>query len=748
MKYRYQDKSLSPKERTCDLLKHMTINEKIGQCLKLDGFRSYEWQGDKFIIKKSFTDFYNQFPAGTMSVLLRADWWTEINWENGIPPHKMREAVMAFQKYAIENSRLGIPLYIMEEAGHGLMALGSTVFPTGLGLGAMWDKNLMYQVGEVIGSEVASTGVQATHGPILDIIRDVRWSRVEENYSEDPYHTEVYAENIVKGLVSQNIVPTLKHFCGHGSPEGGHNSAPTHAGPIEMFNLQLRPFAAAIKAGARSVMSCYNTVDQESITASPYYLTEILRNRMKFDGFVVSDREAIPLIRKQRFCEEEYMASAMAVKAGCDVDNGCWEYHSKGLLEALEKGAIGEDDLDVAAGHVLKLKFELGLFDNPFPGSDPIEVLSCKKHKEIAVEAARKCLTMLKNDGILPLKNVKKVAVIGPNIDNIMNQIGDYSAPQKEGEFITVLQGIKNIAVKYDMEILSARGCGIRSKDKSGFAEALEIAAKADIIIFVPGGSSTKYGSNLKKTLTGAAISEVLSEEESEKESGEGTDRATLHYSGVQMELFRNLCDLGKKIITVAVQGRPLLMEELLEKSSSLVMAWYPGSLGGQAIGEAVFGECNIAGRLPVSLPRSEGQLPIHYNALEVRRDYVDMTAKPLLPFGFGLSYSKFEYSELQCHGRKVKVKVKNIGEYDGDEVVQCYLTAMTSPVQRPIAELCGFERVFIKVGEVKDVEFNLSDISLGCFDRMGNFRMETKHFKIGVGGNSEDLLVTDMYLE
>jgi beta-glucosidase len=223
----------------------------------------------------------------------------------------------------------------------------------------------------------------------------------------------------------------------------------------------------------------------------------------------------------------------------------------------------------------------------------------------------------------------------------------------------------------------------------------------------------------LKKTLTGAAISEVLSEEESEKESGEGTDRATLHYSGVQMELFRQLCGLGKKIITVAVQGRPLLLDELLEKSSSLVITWYPGSLGGQAIGEAIFGECNIAGRLPVSLPRSEGQLPIHYNALEPRRDYVDMTAKPLLPFGFGLSYSKFEYSELQCQGNSVKVKVKNIGEYDGDEVVQCYLTAMTSPIQRPILELCGFERVFIKAGETEEVEFNISDNSLGCFDRM-----------------------------
>ena len=744
MSYPYQNPGLSPAERTRDLLSRMTIEEKIGQLLKLDGFRSYEWSDGEFRLKKCFTDFFERFQAGTMSVLLRADWWTEINWTNGIPPEKMREAVTTFQRYAVEHGRLHIPLYIMEEAGHGLMALGATVFPTGLGLGAMWDAGLMRKVGQVIGREVASTGVQATHGPVLDIIRDIRWSRVEENYSEDPYQTSIYAENVVKGLVGEGVVPTLKHFCGHGSPEGGRNSAPTHAGPVEMYNCQLRPFAAAVKAGARSVMSCYNTVDGETITGSRHYLTDVLRGQMGFDGFVVSDREAIPLLRKQRFCVEEWQASAMAVTAGCDVDNGCWEYHSSGLLEALKYGGITEADLDVAAGHVLKLKFELGLFENPYPGSEPVSVLGCAEHQKIALETSRKCLTLLKNDGILPLRGVKRLALIGPNIDNSMNQLGDYSAPQKSGSVITPLAGLQAMAEKEGLEVVAEKGCGIRNPDKSGFAKALEIAASADVIVFVPGGSSTKYGTGMTRTLTGAAISEVLPDELSEKESGEGTDRARLGYSGVQMELFRELLKLHKPIVSVPIQGRPLQQEELLEKSSALLMAWYPGAQGGRAIAEVLFGRYNPAGRLSVSLPRAEGQLPVFYNVLEPRRDYVDLTAKSLLPFGYGLSYTTFAYSGLSCHQDAVSVTVSNTGSCAGDEVVQCYLTAFGSPVQRSCLELCGFQRIHLNPGESRTVVFKLTDDVLGCYDRTGTFRLDTRKFKISVGPNSAELLEID----
>jgi beta-glucosidase len=737
----YQDVRKSPEERMSDLLSRMTVEEKIGQLVKMDGFRSYTRQGEDFIFTERFSAFSEKWIPGTMSVLLRADWWTQINWDNGIPPEKMRTAVQKFQKFVYENSRLHIPLYIMEEASHGLMALGSTVFPTGIGLGAMWDCDMMKKIGHVVGRECAAAGVQATHGPVLDVIRDIRWSRCEENYAEDPELTALYVEAYLSGLQAEGIVPTLKHFCGHGSPEGGHNHGPAHAGPVELFNCQLRPFRRGIAAGARSLMSSYNAVDGEAVSGSFYYLTEVLRHQMGFDGFVVSDRGAIPRLVYQRICRTPAEAAAIALKAGCDVDNGGWENQAKNLTDALEQGLISEKDLDVAAGRVLKLKFQLGLFENPYPGSDPVKVLHDPEHKKIALDAARKCLTLLKNDGVLPLKNIKRIAVIGPNADHVMNQLGDYTAPQKEGSVSTIFSGISEIAAEKQLKVLYARGCSIRKNDRSGFDEALQTAEQADVIIFVPGGSSTKYGSGMTRTATGAAVAEILSPEDSEKESGEGTDRATLNFSGVQMELFDLLCKTGKPVVTVPILGRPLLMSEILERSSAVLLAWYPGESGGKAVGEVLFGKYNPAGRLPVSLPRSEGQLPLYYNALEERPDYVDQTSSPLLPFGFGLSYTSFSYSNLTWNGRELSVDVANTGNVDGEEVVQFYLTALNSPVQRPYLELAGFERIFIPAGESRRVSCTPSQDSLGFHDRHGNFVSPGGLFSFHAGPDSQTLL-------
>ena len=264
----YQNPELTPEERTYDLLSRMTIEEKIGQTVKLDGVRCYRKEYDGYLFSEKFLDFTRQWIPDTMSVLLRADWWTGIGWNNGIPPGRMRKVVIMFQKYVYETSRLHIPLYIMEEVSHGLMALGATVFLAGIGMGAMWDDKLMEEIGRVVGEEASSAGVQATQGPLLDVIRDIRWSRMEENYAEAPKLTAVYAIAYTKGLQAAGVVSTLKYFCGHGSPEGGHNHGPAHAGPVEMFNCQLRPVRIAVTAGARSVMSSYNSVDSEPVTGS------------------------------------------------------------------------------------------------------------------------------------------------------------------------------------------------------------------------------------------------------------------------------------------------------------------------------------------------------------------------------------------------------------------------------------------------------------------------------------------------
>ena len=736
----YLNPKLSSEQRTKDLLSRMTVDEKIGQLIKLDGFRSYKMENGKLIVLDSWKDFMDRYPAGTMSVLLRADWWTEINWTNGIIPERAREAVMAFQCLTLEKSRLKIPLYIMEEASHGLMALGTTVFPTGIGLGSMWDAELMERIGKTVGRETASTGVQATHGPVLDIIGDVRWSRVEENYSEDPFLTTIYAENYVRGLRAEGTEPTLKHFCGHGSPEGGHNSAPVHAGSVEMFNMQLRPFRAAIAAGAHSVMSSYNCVDGIPVTGSYYYLTEVLRNKLKFDGFVVSDRGAIPRLKYQRVCLNDTQCSVLALKAGCDVDNGKWEFHAENLKQAFEQGMISMEDLDCAVGHVLKRKFQMGLFENPFPGSNPLEVYRSKEHCKTALEASRKSLVLLKNNGILPLKRGKKLAVIGPNADNPMNQLGDYSAPQREGDVITPLAGLRNLADKWNLEIVYSAGCRIRKTDRSLFSEALKIANESDIILFFPGGSSTKYGTGMTRTSTGAAISEVLSPEESEKESGEGTDRATLNYSGVQLELFAELLKTGKPIVVVPIQGRPLLMNEFSEHADAILLAWYPGMFGGQAIAETLLGEYNPSGKLSVSLPRSEGQLPVNYNSLEKRPNYVDLTSSPLYPFGFGMSYTVFSYNDFHIKDHTLFVNVVNTGEKAGEDVVQFYLTALDAPIQRPHLELIGFQRIMLAPGESCTVSLKLKEELLGCYDRNGDFIFSGGYYDFHAGKDCEHL--------
>lgn len=744
----YQNPELTPEERTHDLLSRMTIEEKIGQTVKLDGFRCYRKEYDGYLFSEKFLDFTRQWIPGTMSVLLRADWWTGIGWNNGIPPGRMRKVVIMFQKYVYETSRLHIPLYIMEEASHGLMALGATVFPAGIGMGAMWDDKLMEEIGRVVGEEASSAGVQATHGPVLDVIRDIRWSRTEENYAEDPELTALYAIAYTKGLQAAGVVPTLKHFCGHGSPEGGHNHGPAHAGPVEMFNCQLRPFRVAVTAGARSVMSSYNAVDGEPVTGSHYYLTEVLRNQMGFNGFVVSDRGAIPRLLYQRVCRDPAECTARALKAGCDVDNGGWEDHAQSMQEALNRKLISVDDLDIAVGHILKLKFELGLFENPFPGGNPVEVLNSTGHKDTAQEASRKCLTLLKNDGLLPLKNIRRLAVIGPNADTPMNQIGDYSAPQLTGDVITVYSGIATMAKARGIEVTYTRGCSVRGMDKSGFAEALRLAAESDAIIFVPGGSSTKYGTAIRHTTTGAAFPEILSPEKSEKESGEGTDRSTLSFSGVQLELFHALSSQGKPIAAIPILGRPLIITELLDKANAVLLAWYPGAFGGKAVAEAVFGEYNPAGRLPVSLPLAEGQLPLYYNSLEDRPDYVDQSSAPLLPFGFGLSYTSFDYNDLQWNGNELSVQVSNTGTFAGEEVVQFYLTALNAPLQRPRLELIGFQRIFFSAGEKRKIICHPRKEALGYFDRNGKWHPPSGDFKFHAGPDSSRLITIAVTLE
>lgn len=741
----YLDPSVSPQRRSEDLLRKMSVEEKIGQLCKGRGFEYYSRSGNTIVLNQDFVEWMRRRLFGTIYGVLRADWWTRRGFENGIPAGMAREARNHFQKLALENSRWKIPFLFVEEAPHGIMALDTTVFPASLGMGATFDFPLLEEIGSVMGRESAAAGIHSLYAPILDLAVDPRWSRVEECFSENPFLVSELAGAMVKGIRSFNVEPTLKHFVGGGRSEGGHNQESVQEGFLLLNNQDLRPFRTCIRENPAFVMCTYHDVDGEPCTGSSLLLNRMLRGKLHFKGFVAADAGAIEMLHYRRLAKDKPHAAARALLAGCDGDSGhsTLEECGKYLMEAWESGLIRESDLDRAAGRLLEIKFALGLFEHPYTDGKPETVFASAPHREVALRTGRESLVLLKNDGILPLsRSIRSLAVIGPNADQGMNMLGDYTAPQRKENLCTVLEGIRHLAEEYGIQVFHAPGCGIRKMDRSGFSEALNIAGKADLIVWVPGGCSTRFGNVQTDPVTGAALTPSVTESDtSEKESGEGTDRATLDFSGVQMELFRLLTGTGKKIITVPIMGRPLLLGEMLEQSAALLCGWYPGMLGGQAIAEALFGCFSPAGRLPISLPRSVGQLPVHGNAVNrTRRNYLDSPGSALLPFGFGLSYTTFEYRNLNVDGRTVSILCRNTGGMASDEVVLFYLQAEESSVIRPERELFAFRRIHLAPGEEQQIKAELTDELLGLYDRNGDFRLEPGKFRIFAGGNPDEL--------
>ena len=722
--YPYRDQNLSASLRANDLLRRMSLREKVGQLCKLDGFCCYDRIGDGIVIKQSFKDTFKETPIGSMYGLTRADWWTRRDWETGIVPRLMSESVNAVQNYVVTHSSWGIPLILAEEAPHGLMTLGGTVFPTGLGLGSTWNQKLIKKIGDVINSEASAVGVHTVYGPILDIPHDPRWSRNEESFSEDPLLTTKLGIAYVEGLQGGHFptkgraFSTLKHLAGHGDPEGGHNSAPSHIGPIEFRNIQFRPFEACIRAGARSMMCAYHTIDGIPCAGNHDLLTGIVREECGFEGFIVSDRGAIPNLLAHRFAADQAEACALALKAGLDTDEGCLEFYSKGLEEALNRGLIDISDIDQAVGRVLELKFRLGLFEHPYRRTgDPVEILGCDQHRNTALVAARESLVLLTNkNNLLPLTKVRSLAVLGPNADEPMNQLGDYTAPQRSDDVITVRGGLERLGAMRGLTIHYAKGCGVRSLKSDGIPEALRAAGAADVSVLVLGGSSA-WSKDVGALPNGAAQAAAQREDlEIDKESGEGFDRASLRLGGLQIELLKKLKAAGKKVVVVLIMGRPLIINEILEIADAVLLAWYPGMMGGQAVAEALLGLYNPGGRLPISFARDEGQLPVYYNTHLPRGNYIDLDGSPQLSFGFGLSYTKVRYSAPRLSSSilrlgkraEVSVTVTNTGVLPGDEVVQMYLTDQVASIARPFRELRGFRRIHLNAGDSMEVTFPL----------------------------------------
>ena len=702
--------SCSKPDHIDQIISKMTIEEKCGQLSCPIGFNYYGKEGDSLWLSEDFINVMDTLPLGSCWAVLRADPWSRKTVETGLHPRESARLLNAMQRHAMEHTRLGIPLLFCEETPHGHMAIGTTVFPTGIGQASTWDPELLERMGEVMGSELRLQGAYMGYGPVLDIARDPRWSRVEETLGEDPYLSGVLGSAIVNGM-ERHVCATLKHLAAYGISQGGHNAATADVGPNRLMHDYLPAFEMAVKeGGAGAVMTAYNTIDGVPCSANRWLLQDVLRQSWGFHGVVFADLNAInALFATQHVAADPAEAAALALKAGVDIDLGGYNYGGF-LKEALGRGLVTEADIDRSVRRVLQLKSDLGLFEHPYVDETLAEKgVGTPENITLAKQVALESTVLLKNNGVLPFdEKIKRIAVIGPNADNMYNQLGDYTAPQDPDRVVTMLEGIRQ---KGRAEVLYAKGCAVRDENDANLDEAVRIAKAADAVVLVVGGSSARdFKTSYEET--GAAI---VDEHLSDMDCGEGYDRSTLKLLGLQEELMRRIYATGKPVVTVYIQGRPLDMNMANKESDALLTLWYPGMKGGSALADVLWGDYNPAGRLPISIPRSVGQIPVYYSQ-PAMGDYVEESAKPLFPFGYGLSYTQFEYRNLEIDNGEVSVTISNVGHREGDEVVQLYASEKTSELALASEQLVAFQRIHLKPGESRKVVFSVQPHSTTTF--------------------------------
>ncbi|MBQ4628346.1 MAG: glycoside hydrolase family 3 C-terminal domain-containing protein [Clostridia bacterium] len=667
------------------------------------------------------------------------------------------EAMNRIQKYFIENSRLGIPVIFTGEALHGISGTRGTVFPSPIGLGATFDKEIVNKVGSAIGKETRSLGIYEILAPNLDVARDTRWGRTEETFGEDTYLSSRMAVAIVsgeqKGDISRKdaVIAEPKHYCVHGIPEGGTNCSPARAGRRETEGCYLPVFEAAIKeGGAYNVMVSYNCVDGDVLMVSEHYLKEILKERFALKGYSRADWHGVGKVKRDhKLVSTDRGAIKMALNNGLDMKgldypNKFWQ---ETVTDLIKTGEIPMERIDDIVRRVLTVKFELGLFEDPYTDENAWEsIIRCDEHRNIALDAARKSMTLLKNNGVLPLsEDIKSVAVIGPS--SAAQKIGGYSSIPTGYEVPSVYEKIKEL-LGDGVTVRQHDGCAITPDKKTPrFVEgqphlasegedeipddiegAVKVASECDYIIFVGGDNSIT--------------------------SGEGRDRCEYILAGKQRELIKRLSELGKKLIVVLEVGKPVDLTVEEDICDAILVAWFGGEMGAQAITETLFGKYNPAGRLNVSFPRNAGSIPCYYSMLPGGdQNYYEGPKKARYPFGFGLSYTTFEYSDIKAEkkGRydvDVTVTVKNTGKMAGDEVVQLYIDDVESSVVTPPLLLKGFERVHFEAGEEKQITFNLNENSFSLIDINYKKTVEPGDFRILVGSASDNIkLEISVYL-
>lgn len=735
-----------------DLIKQMTLDEKIAQ---LGSYWIYELQTDGQLDQKKIEQKLGQ-GIGQITRLAGASTFDPVN---------AAKAGNQIQRFLVERTRLGIPAILHEECCCGLISLGGSSFPQMIGLASTFEPPLAEAMTAAIRKQMLAIGARQGLSPVLDIGCDPRWGRIEETFGEDPTLVSHFGVSYIKGLqgedISQGVVATAKHFFGHSFSLGGLNCAPVSIGMNEMYQTILAPFQAAIREGkVASIMNAYPELDGEVVAASSRIMTGILRNELGFKGPVVSDYEAISMLHTFHYRAQDLRSAAcLALQAGIDVEAPSVICYGNPLKDALERGDVSLELLDRSLERHLKMKVELGLFDNPYVDDGRVlEVYETPDNRALARTIAQKSIVLLENKGVLPLrKDIKKLAVIGPNADNERSHFGDYSYPsmmslmqaikpegssfidldpaslaQHSVRVITILDGIK-AAVSKETQVLVAQGCELNSSDTSGFGQAVKVAEQADAVVMVLGDRS---GLSFECT------------------TGEFRDCSTLRLPGVQEELAQVVIAAGKPVVAVLVNGRPYAIPWLSENAAAILEAWLPGEEGGNAVADILFGDVNPGAKLPLSFPRSVGQLPVYYNHKPTGRhshvygDYVSESTAPLYPFGHGLSYTEFKYEDLLIKPGKatsgeqvdISLTVTNSGKTAGEEVVQLYVRDEYASVPRPVKELKGYMRLALQTGESKRLTFQLPVDMLAFYNLDLELILEPGRVLLMVGSSSEDI--------
>lgn len=743
----YEDPSMPIDKRVKDLLSQMTIDEKTCQLATLYG-------SGRVLADSLPTDVWKNeiWKDGIANIDEQANGLGTFGSSISYPYDKSVINRQTIQKWFVENTRLGIPVDFTNEGIRGLNHDRATMFPAQCGQGATWDKDLISEIARVTAEEAVALGYTNIYSPILDISRDPRWGRVVECYSEDPYLTGELGKRMICGLQDHGLVSTPKHFAVYSVPVGGRDGqtrTDPHVTPKEMRTLFLEPFRKAVQeAGAKGVMSSYNDYDGEPITGSYKFLTEILRQEWGFSGYVVSDSEAVEfLYSKHGVASDAVDGAAQVINAGLNVRTNFTkpEQFILPLREAFNRGLVSEKTIDDRVADVLRVKFELGLFDNPYKGDvkSVASLVHSDEHKAVSLRAALESIVLLKNDSaFLPLsKSLKKIAVIGPNADETTNLIcryGPANAPIK-----SVYSGIKELLPQADVRY--ARGCEIidsyfpdselydvplDSVEYAAISEAVDLARECEVVIMVLGGN--------------------------EKTVREEYSRTSLDLSGRQQQLLKAVYDTGTPVVLVMVDGRAASINWADRFIPGIIHAWFPGEYMGDAVAQVLFGDYNPGGKLPVTFPKSVGQIPLAFPFKPgADSDGFVRVAHPLYPFGYGLSYTSFAFSDLTVEqstpgaGGKINVtcNITNTGDRIGDEVVQLYIHDEISSVTTYLKELRGFERVTLNPGETKKVHFVLTPQDLGLWNKDGHFVVEPGEFKVMVGASSDDIRLTGKFI-